>query len=80
MTETDNLVLEHLRAIRADLSLIKSDVRETKTWIGFLEDLYAGLSSAHASLFGLYTNLSGRLDGVVSDIQLIKRRLGLIDA
>ena len=79
MADADNLVLEHLRAIRAELSEIKSDVRQTKTRVGHLIDLCVGLSGLHRSFFGLYLKLSEQLDGVVTDIQWIKRRLGLID-
>lgn len=38
MTEnTENLVLEHLRAIRADMADLRADVREIKTRLGNLE-------------------------------------------
>ena len=44
MTETvDNLVLEHLRAIRADVASIKDDVREVKHRLTSLEGAVAGL-------------------------------------
>jgi len=75
MTETEVLVLENLRAIRADLSE-RSDVRETKTRLGSLEDLNVGLSGLYRSLFGLYMNLSERLDSLVTEMRLIGRRLG----
>jgi hypothetical protein len=66
MTETETLVLEHLRAIRADLSEIKSSVREAKTRLGSLEDLNVGLSGLYRSLFGLYVSVSERLDSLVA--------------
>ena len=34
--KTDNLVLEHLRAIRTDLGEVKTDLREVKTRLGLL--------------------------------------------
>ena len=79
MADADNLVLEQLRAIRAELGEIRSDVRETRTRLGFLIDLCVGLSGLHRSFFGLYVKLSEQLDVVVTDIQLIKRRLGPSD-
>ncbi len=66
MAEADNIVLEHLRAIRGDLAELKTDMAEVKTRLGLMEALYA--------------SISGRVDRVVSDLQLIKRRLDLIDA
>jgi hypothetical protein len=39
----ENLVLEHLRAIRADVGAIKEDVREIKHRLTSLEGAVAGL-------------------------------------
>ena len=44
MTENvENLVLEHLRAIRADVSGIRDDVREIKHRLTSLEGAVAGI-------------------------------------
>ena len=64
--ETNNLVLEHLRAIRSEIGDMKADLVELKTRVGHLE--------------GLYANLSGRVDRIASDVVLIKRRLDLVEA
>jgi hypothetical protein len=61
-----DLVLEHLRAIRSDVGEIKADLIEIKQRIGFLE--------------GQYANLSSRVDRLVGDMALIKRRLDLVEA
>jgi DNA anti-recombination protein RmuC len=61
-----DLILEHLRAIRSDIGEIKTDLIEIKQRIGFLE--------------GQYANLSSRVDPMVGDIALIKRRLDLVKA
>ena len=50
MSEMDNIVIEHLRAIRGDLQLVRDDLRELKTRIGHLEE-------QTASLFGLFASL-----------------------
>jgi hypothetical protein len=50
MTETvDNLVLEHLRAIRTDVASIKDDVREVKHRLTRLEGAVAGLKRDQAA-------------------------------
>jgi hypothetical protein len=71
--ETDNLVLELLRAIRGDLADIKTDMHEFKERLGPVENQMAG----H---YALYATLSSRLDRIVDDVKLIKHRLELIDA
>ncbi|WP_295430580.1 hypothetical protein [uncultured Thiodictyon sp.] len=47
--KVDNLVLEHLRAIRADVGAIKDDVREIKQRLANLEGAVAGLKRDQAS-------------------------------
>ena len=61
-----NLVLDLLRAMRGDLSEIKTDLTELKQCVGFLEAQYA--------------NLSNRIDRIAGDVSLIKRRLDLVEA
>jgi len=52
MTEkVDNLVLEHLRAIRADVGSIKDDVREVKHRLTSLEGAVAGLKRDQAASY-----------------------------
>ncbi len=62
---SDSLVLEHLRAIRADLTHLRADVQELKERMGFLE--------------GGYASLSRRVDRLAGDVELIKRRLEIVD-
>ena len=62
----ENLVLDHLRAMRSDLADIKTDMVEVKTRLGHME--------------GLYASLSGRVDRIGADVLQIKRRLDLVDA
>jgi len=61
----ENLVIEHLRAVRGDLAEFKADMIEIKTRIGHME--------------GLYANLSARVGRLAGDIQHIKRRLDLVE-
>lgn len=63
--ETDNLVPEHLRAIRAELGDLKTDMGEVRERLGLLEGQYAAVSR--------------RLDRIAGDIEHIKRRLDLVE-
>ena len=62
---SDNLVLDLLRAIRGDIAGLKTDMVEIKERIGLLE--------------GGNASVSRRLDRVGGDVELIKRRLDLVD-
>jgi hypothetical protein len=65
MTDEPNIVLELLRAIRADIAEIKTDIVEVKEPLGLLESQYASISR--------------RLDRQGGDIERIKQRLELVD-
>ena len=62
---TENLVLEHLRAIRATQDKHSEDLREIKGRLGIIEMQYA--------------NLSNRLDRMDERVSRIEMRLGLIE-
>mgnify|MGYP001138616616 CR=1 FL=1 len=64
--EPENLVLEHLRAIRSAVDALREDNREIKTRLGILEQQYASLSS--------------RMDRIEARLDRIERRLELIEA
>jgi hypothetical protein len=66
MSNRADLVIEMLRAIRADLSEIKTDLVELKQRVGLLEGQHASISS--------------RLDRLAGDVVLIRRRVELIEA
>ena len=66
MSDTPNLMLDMLRAIRGDLGEIKTDLVELKQPVGLLESQYASLSN--------------RIDRIAGDVGLIKRRLDLVEA
>jgi predicted nuclease with TOPRIM domain len=63
---SDSLVLELLRAMRGDISQIKTDIIEVKERLGFLE--------------GGYASLSRRVDRIGGDVERIKARLDIADA
>lgn len=65
MTEAENIVLEHLRHIRAAVDGLRDDMRDVKGRLGTLETQYAMLSN--------------RLDRLDARIERIERRLELVD-
>jgi predicted nucleic acid-binding Zn-ribbon protein len=64
--ERADLILEHLRAIRSDISDLKTSMVEFKEWLGFLEAQYASISR--------------RVDRIDSRLERIERRLDLVEA
>jgi predicted nuclease with TOPRIM domain len=74
MSDTpENIVLEHLRLLRAGMGQmigkideLKADMIEVKERLGFIESQYASLSR--------------RVDRMAGDVELIKRRLELTEA
>ncbi|MDH6269652.1 chromosome segregation ATPase [Rhizobium sp. SG_E_25_P2] len=71
-SSTDNLVLEHLRAIRGKVERLADDMSEVKTRIGLLEYQVGGLTAQNAGL-------SGRLDRLDERLGRIEKRLDLVD-
>jgi archaellum component FlaC len=63
---TDNIMLEHLRAIRHSLENLTADMQEVKGRLGNMEHQYAGLST--------------RLDRIDTRVHRIEKRLDLVEA
>jgi predicted nucleic acid-binding Zn-ribbon protein len=61
-----DLILEHLRAIRSDISDLKTSMVEVKERLGFLGTQYASISR--------------RIDRIDSRLDRIERRLDLAEA
>ncbi len=70
--EPDNLVLEHLRAMRADIAAIREENRDMKARQAAVEDMFAFLVSA-------ITRMQHSIDRLTERTERIERRLGLID-
>lgn len=62
-TETENLLLEHLRHMRAAMDVMRDDIREIKTRLGILEQQYASLSNR-------IDRIEGRLDRIEKSLEL----------
>lgn len=69
---TENLVLEHLRAIRADIGEMKEELREHRMRLGHLEE-------QGGSLFGQYASISIRIDRQTELLQRVSKRLDLVE-
>jgi len=68
-----NIILEHLRAIRAETENMALDIAELKQRMGLLERRVAHLFGQYAILF----NRTGRID---ARLERIGRRLDLVDS
>ncbi len=75
----ENLILEHLRAIRSDIGGIKDDVREIKQRLTSLEVAVAGLRRDNSNLYGDVIDQHARYDRLVERVERIERRLNLAD-
>lgn len=72
-SDTENIILEHLRHIRAGQERLGQDMREVKERLGIIEQQVAALHTQ-------YANLSTRIDRLEVRIERIEKRLGLIEA
>jgi hypothetical protein len=74
---SDNLVLEHLRAIRGDLATLTDRIDDLSRRVTALEtETRQGLASVQLNL----ANQSMRLDGFEARMARIERRLNIADA
>ena len=70
MTENvESLIIEHLRAIRADVATVKEDVREIKQRLTGLEAAVAGLRRDHANLYGDMADQRARYDRLAERVE-----------
>jgi hypothetical protein len=70
---TDNIVLEHLRHIRAAVDGLALRVDEIISRIGHLE---RGVAQLHVQM----ADTNGRLDALTARVSRIETRLGLVEA
>jgi 3-methyladenine DNA glycosylase/8-oxoguanine DNA glycosylase len=70
--EPTNIVLEHLRALRTDLTAVREEQREGKARQAAAEDMFSFLVSA-------VTRMQHSLDRMTDRLERIEKRLNLID-
>ncbi len=77
MENVENLILEHLRAIRADVGAVKEDVRELKSRIANLEAGQATMLQhlGHQASVSAQQHVS--YDRIIERIERIEKRLEL---
>ena len=71
----DSLVLEQLRAIRADIGGVKDDTREIKSRLTSVEQGIAGLRKESASNYGDIIDTHQRYDRLAERLDRIEKRL-----
>ncbi|HUI22630.1 MAG TPA: hypothetical protein VLZ74_16545 [Methylocella sp.] len=76
MAETENLVPEHLRHIRADMDALRFDMADIKHRMTTLEVSVASLAAAEANH---YASIASRADRTDERLERIERRLDLVD-
>lgn len=76
----ENLVLEHLRHIRAGMDEMRVDRRDVKRQLTSLEVSVANLRGGMANLHGDLAGQSGRIDRIETRLERRERRLELNDA
>lgn len=80
MTDTvENLVLEHLRSLRADMAGLREDVREIKHRQNDMAQSLAGLRGWQANDAATVAHVEARVDRLQEDLERIKRRLDIAE-
>lgn len=75
----ENLVLEHLRALRSESAETRSDIREIKLRLGSLETSFARFGRDIAHNYSEPVDDRHRLDELSERIRRIEKRLELVD-
>jgi predicted trehalose synthase len=75
MSNVDNLMLEHLKAIRADIGTIKADLKENTTRLGRIEVAVAGLRRDIAHNEEATAEQSLRIDRIAERLERVEKRL-----
>lgn len=76
MAETDNIILEHLRGIRADLAALRSEARER---LDRIETRLSVMESTLGNLYALAGTDRESIHSLTRRIERIERRLELTE-
>lgn len=75
----ENLVLEHLRALREESAEVRSDIREIKSRLGSIETSFARFGRDVAHNYSEQVDDRHRLDELSDRIRRIEKRLELVE-
>ena len=78
--ETTNIVLEHLRALRAGMGRLEEDNVFTKARLSSIEHQLAALHGDVAALHADGATVNDQLESIKRRLDRIERRLDLTDA
>jgi hypothetical protein len=76
----ENIILEHLRAIRADINSIRDDIREMKHRMIRLDGSMAGVKKDAAVQYETTATQHAAYDRLAERVERIERRLDISDA
>ena len=79
MSNVENLILEHLRAIRSDIGLLRDDSREIKSRLTSVEQGMSMLRKDSAVQYSDIVDTHGRYDRLVERIELIEKRIEIAE-
>ena len=72
--ETSNLIIEHLKALRAEVASVKADTSELRTRLGHVETGIAGLRRDFAHADENTAILGVRLDRLIEHMERLEKR------
>jgi hypothetical protein len=71
--DIQNLIFEHLRAMRVDIATVKADTRDIKGRLSSIETYIA-------TMHGDQARTSTTLDNLTERVERLEQRTGLVDA
>ncbi|MDB5758961.1 MAG: hypothetical protein JWM30_2250 [Burkholderia sp.] len=74
---TDNLVIEHLRAIRSEIAAVKADTTDTRQRVGSVETSIIDMRRNVVHLFEDMAHQQITMDKLLDRVQRIEKRLDL---
>ena len=74
---TDNLVIEHLRAMRSEIAAVKADTTDTRQRIGSVETSIIDMRRNVVHLFEDMAHQQVTMDKLLDRVQRIEKRLDL---
>lgn len=74
---TDNLVIEHLRALRSDIASVKADTTDTRQRVGSIEASVVDMRRNVVHLFEDMAHQQITMDKLLDRVQRIEKRLDL---